>query len=155
MRDMSKIVKITALVVLAPLITFGLYIIAHGHLTPGGGFQGGVIIASCFALLFMAFGKQSKHMLNKELLSVAESLALFGFVFLALLGLRKSFLNNFLANSGAMFGASIPFGTKEAYINTAGTIPLMNILIGLEVSCALTIIMLLMLNEKVSKHAEK
>ncbi|MEA1914173.1 MAG: MnhB domain-containing protein [Campylobacterota bacterium] len=44
----------TGVKVLFPLIIlFGLYIIIHGHLSPGGGFQGGVIIGSGFLLMFM------------------------------------------------------------------------------------------------------
>ncbi len=35
---------------------FGLYVIMHGHSSPGGGFQGGVIIASSFILLAVGDG---------------------------------------------------------------------------------------------------
>jgi len=41
---------------LTPFIQlFGLYVIAHGHYSPGGGFQGGVILGSSFILLAIAF----------------------------------------------------------------------------------------------------
>ena len=44
---------------LAPFIQlFGLYVIMHGHSSPGGGFQGGVILASSFILLAMAEGSE-------------------------------------------------------------------------------------------------
>tara|TARA_Y100000590_G_C15416086_1_gene899520 strand:+ start:176 stop:592 length:417 start_codon:yes stop_codon:yes gene_type:complete len=35
---------------------FGLYVIVHGHTSPGGGFQGGVILAASAILLSLAFG---------------------------------------------------------------------------------------------------
>ena len=45
---------------LAPFIQlFGLYVIMHGHSSPGGGFQGGVILASSFILLAMAEGSDT------------------------------------------------------------------------------------------------
>lgn len=41
---------------LTPFIQlFGLYVIAHGHYSPGGGFQGGVVLGSSFILLAIAF----------------------------------------------------------------------------------------------------
>ena len=45
---------------LAPFIQlFGLYVIMHGHSSPGGGFQGGVILASSFILLAIAEGRET------------------------------------------------------------------------------------------------
>ena len=52
----SVIVRMTCRL-LAPFIqVFGLYVIVHGHSSPGGGFQGGVILASSFVLLAIGFG---------------------------------------------------------------------------------------------------
>lgn len=143
MSKNSKIVEIAAAMLAAPIITFGLYIIAHGHLTPGGGFQGGTVIATAFALLFVAFGKKATDSLRKELLVALECTALLGFIGLAYLGLSKTFFFNFLANSGLLFGETVSFGPNQGLVNTAGVIPLMNIFVGVEVSCGLTIIMLL------------
>ncbi len=145
MNGSSTIVKVVSLAIILPALTFGLYIIAHGHLTPGGGFQGGAIIASAFALFLVAFDKQASKTLRKNLLSALECLALLGFIGLSFFGLGKSFFFNFLANSGLIFGQAVPFGPNPGFINTAGVIPLMNFLVGLEVSCALTIIVLTML----------
>ena len=55
-EQQSIIVK-TVCRLLAPFIQlFGLYVIMHGHSSPGGGFQGGVILASSFILLAIAYG---------------------------------------------------------------------------------------------------
>jgi multicomponent Na+:H+ antiporter subunit B len=44
--------------VLVPLAQlFGLYVLAHGHVSPGGGFQAGVIIAATYILQGLAFGR--------------------------------------------------------------------------------------------------
>ena len=55
-EQQSIIVK-TLCRLLVPFIqVFGLYVIMHGHSSPGGGFQGGVILASSFILLAIAYG---------------------------------------------------------------------------------------------------
>jgi multicomponent Na+:H+ antiporter subunit B len=38
---------------------FALYVLAHGHYSPGGGFQGGVIIAATYILLGLALGREA------------------------------------------------------------------------------------------------
>ena len=55
--DQESIVVKTVCRLLAPFIQmFGLYVIMHGHSSPGGGFQGGVILASSFLLLAIGYG---------------------------------------------------------------------------------------------------
>lgn len=139
---MSKIVRTTACLVSLPIIVFGLYIISHGHLTPGGGFAGGAIIATVVALLAVAFGK--KMTLSKQLFSLTESLGLLMFIILGSLGLASSFFHNFLANSGGIFGKAVSFGSDPGCINSGGVIPLMNLAVGIEVMAALSLIILLM-----------
>ena len=111
---------------LFPLILlFGTYIFVHGHLTPGGGFQGGAIVASGFLLMYLAFPKQS---INRKSSSVAESLSGLIFVGIGLLGLIFSgyFLNNFL-----------PKGIPNTILS-AGIIPIIYIAIGFKVGFELT-----------------
>lgn len=49
------IVQNTARLVVPPMQLFALYVIAHGHHSPGGGFQGGVILGASFILLALAY----------------------------------------------------------------------------------------------------
>ena len=145
MSGLSRIVKTIASVFIVPGLVFGAYIVAHGHLTPGGGFQGGTIIATSIALLLVAFGEKSfRRAVGKNALTVLESLALFGFIGIAFLGLQSSFFHNFLANSGSLFGQSVRFGVNAGNINTAGVIPLMNFMVGIEVASGLAIIVIAM-----------
>jgi multisubunit Na+/H+ antiporter MnhB subunit len=58
MKGMSLIVKTIGGWVKVLIFLFGVYIVIFGHLTPGGGFAGGVILASCYILLMLAFGKE-------------------------------------------------------------------------------------------------
>ena len=141
---MSKIVKTVSFIIAVPIIIFGLYVILHGHLTPGGGFPGGAIIATLTALFLVAFGRNSVKNSHKEFLSLLESLALVSLILLAFLGLSSTFFHNFLANKGSIFGRSISYGVNNGYLSTAGTIPLMNIAVGIEVFAALSLIVLIM-----------
>jgi len=111
---------------LFPLILlFGAYVFVHGHLTPGGGFQGGAIIASGFLLMYLAFPKQS---IDKKSSSVVESLSGLVFVGIGLLGLIFSgyFLTNFL-----------PKGIPNTLFS-AGIIPIIYVAVGLKVGFELT-----------------
>ncbi len=144
---MSPIVKNVAVVLVIPITMFGLYIILHGHLTPGGGFPGGAIMASLVVLFFVAFGKEWAKKINKGILFFGESFGLALFGLLAFLGLGTSFFHNFLANSDSLFGMSIPFGANSGFLWSGGIIPLMNIAVGLEVFAALSIIAVVMFLE--------
>ena len=147
MRDegLSRIVKTVACIMAVPIITFGAYIIIHAHLTPGGGFPGGAIIATAVALFLVAFGGEAVlKSLHPASFSLLESVGLIFFITLAFLGLHHTFFHNLLANSGGLFGMSVPFGSNPGCLNTGGVIPVMNLAVGLEVLSALSLIVLMM-----------
>ena len=58
MKGMTVIVKTISSWVKIFIFLFGIYIIINGHLTPGGGFAGGVILASSYVFLMLAVGKE-------------------------------------------------------------------------------------------------
>jgi len=131
---MSLIVKTITRLTVGLILLFGIYIVSHGHLSPGGGFAGGVIIALSFVHLMLAFGKDvAVAKISKNVASNLESLGALMFLSIALLGfLGGSFFRNFL-NKG------IPFK-----LFSAGTIPLSNIAIGLKVGVGLVAIFLVL-----------
>ena len=65
--------------ILTPFIQlFALYVIMHGHSSPGGGFQGGVILGASIILLAISFGiEEAKARLSRTLLTVFTSLGVF------------------------------------------------------------------------------
>lgn len=145
MKGMSKIVKTVTNFVYGFIIIFGFYIIVHGHLTPGGGFQGGAVVGAAFALLLVSYGSlNSKKFLKMDILSLFESFGLILFIVLGFSGLGITFFYNFLANSGGWFGNAAVIGVNPGDMNTGGIIPLMNIAIGLEVLSAFGVIVLTM-----------
>lgn len=131
---MSVIVKKVAQLVAGLIFVYGIYIMVHGHLTPGGGFAGGALVAGAFILLILAFGSSALN-LRKEVAgsSVTESAAILIVVILALMALLfgvKVFFHNYL-----------PLGTP-GQLASAGVIPLYNIFIGIEVAGAILTIFL-------------
>ena len=106
------------------ILLFGAYIFMHGHLTPGGGFQGGAVVASGFLLIYLGCrGRQP----DRDRLNAVESLSGVAFVVIGLIGLAVggSFLLNFL-----------PEGSPYALLS-AGIIPVVYVLIGFKVGCEL------------------
>jgi len=152
MSEMSKIVRTIANVSF-PLITiFGLYVIAHGHLTPGGGFQGGAVVASGLIMLLVAYGSTwAFERIKEKRLTSLESLGAVWFIGVAFLGLFVSgiFFKNFLVGlklfDNITFFGDIPVvGSTLANINTAGVLPLMNFAVGLKVIAGLFAVVLVM-----------
>lgn len=116
--------------VLAPLIMLlGVYVFVNGHLTPGGGFQGGAIVASGALLLLLA--DPLKHFAH-GLIAAVESLAGIFYVAIGLLGL-------FLAG-GFLDNRFLPTGELGALFS-AGAIPLIYSLIGLKVGAEFSAIL--------------
>jgi multicomponent Na+:H+ antiporter subunit B len=128
-RPSSEIVQ-SGTQILSPLIAiFAAYIIMNGHLSAGGGFQGGAVIASCVLLLLLA---NPHYQLNTEFLTVAESLAGVLFVLVGIAGLI--FAGGFLDNR------ILPLGQFGAFFS-AGAIPVLSVLLGLKVGCELSVIL--------------
>jgi len=124
-REANLITKEGSKLVLPFALLTGAYIFIHGHLTPGGGFPGGSVIASGFLLMLLAY---PKFFVNEKRLSYIESISGSIFVIIGLLGLllATSFLQNF-----------IPVG-KPGYLFSAGIIPLIYIAIGFKVGSELS-----------------
>ncbi|MEM1513290.1 MAG: MnhB domain-containing protein [Candidatus Thermoplasmatota archaeon] len=132
-EEMSVIVKTIASILFPIAMIFSFYVIMHGHLTPGGGFQGGAIGASAIALLVVAFGvRYVEKRGSEEKISSFESIGGIIFVFVALLGIfvSMSFLTNFLVGK-EIFGKIPSWG--EAPLNSGGILPILNIAVGMKV----------------------
>lgn len=120
----TELVRAMALLLMGPSVLVGLYVVAHGHLSPGGGFQGGVIVGSALVLAYAAAEYAEVEATHPgRRLEVAEALGAGGFAVIALLGLLigHSLLENFL-----------PYGANGELLS-AGTLPLLNVVVGLAV----------------------
>ena len=134
MKGMTSIVKKVTALISGLVFLYGCYIIFHGHLTPGGGFAGGTIIAGSFILLIIANGIQYFRLKKeKEESSLAEGAGILIFLLFASSGL--------ILTTHVFFKNFLPSGTPGDLVS-AGVIPLYNIFIGIEVAAALLSIFL-------------
>ena len=139
---LSKIVRTVTNQLILFILVFGLYVIAHGHLTPGGGFQGGAVIVSGVAMLLVAFNSQElKKTLRERALSIMESTGALIFIVLAFVGIGVAFFYNFLVGT-PIFGRIPGPGPNPGDIWTGGVIPLMNFAVGLKVIAGLSAVVL-------------
>lgn len=124
---MSVIVRTTARLTVGFILLYGIYILSHGHVSPGGGFAGGVIIALSFINLMLAYGKDTAlSKLPKAVTSFFENLGALILLSIALLGFTGGyFFLNFIAKGE-------PFR-----LFSAGTIPLLNVAISLKVGAGI------------------
>ena len=150
MAGMTIIVKTISSWVKVLIIVFGVYIILFGHLTPGGGFAGGVILASSYILIMLAFGrKTAEENLPLKIASKLDCVGALLFAAIAIAGLifGGSFFLNFLHQN-------YPAGEPLRLIS-AGTIPLSNIAIGLKVGASLFLVILMLSVFRMDNSTEK
>jgi multicomponent Na+:H+ antiporter subunit B len=134
MKGMSVIVKKTTQLLAGLIFLYGIYIIVHGHLTPGGGFAGGVVIAGAFILIILAFGSDFLNLQKEEMgTTLRENIAVLIVLVLAVSG--------FFVGMRVFFTNYMPKGTVGELVS-AGMLPLYNIFVGIEVASSIFIIFL-------------
>jgi multisubunit Na+/H+ antiporter MnhB subunit len=144
---MTSIVKVITNVMVGFMLVFGAYIVLYGHVTPGGGFPGGVMVALAYILITLAYGRKVvESMVSGMAGSIADDVGALIFLILGLIGLSVGgkFLFNFL-----------PKGTPFNLFS-AGDIILYNLAITLKVGMSLYIVFLaLAILQRVVTEVEK
>jgi multicomponent Na+:H+ antiporter subunit B len=113
-------------------LVVGVDVVAHGALTPGGGFQGGVVLATGMHLLYVAGSYQALgRMRPLALFEYGDATGIIAFAGIGLAGLAVagSFLDNLL-----------PWGDFGQLLST-GTIPILNVAVGLEVGAGVMVLL--------------
>ena len=131
---MSMIAKTVTRWLKGPILLFGIYMVLYGHITPGGGFGGGVVIASAFILITLATGERAGlRTFSKGAASRLDSVGLLIFLALGWLGTWYGagyFFRNFIATPE----------TAQFTLMSAGVMPMANIALGLKVASALFLV---------------
>ena len=143
---MNDLLKLIAYPVSFMMLGYGAMTILGGHITPGGGFQGGAIMASGAILCILAYGlSENPFSLSHERMSIVESLGALSYVGLGLCGLLLG--GSFLYNVGTNIYSLVPAGIQTIFnfpdALNAGIIPYLNIVVGLKVFMGLTTLVIL------------
>ncbi len=130
-REASDALRVLGLLLVGPLVMFGIYIVAHGALTPGGGFQGGVILAAALVLVSLAGRYPAMRRVRPiPLVEVADAAGAAGYVLIG--------LGAFIAGAEFLYNF-LPLGEPGTLLS-AGTIPVLSISVGLEVAGAFVLL---------------
>jgi multicomponent Na+:H+ antiporter subunit B len=123
--------QLASLALIPMLIALGCYVVVHGALTPGGGFQGGIVLAAGpLAILLAGRYFAMRRLAPHWLLEASEAIGAAGYALIGVAGLiiASVFMKNFL-----------PLGTP-AMLLSAGMIPINSIAVGLEVTGAFLVV---------------
>jgi multicomponent Na+:H+ antiporter subunit B len=127
----SDTVRTVALTLVAPLAAFAVFVSVRGHLSIGGGLQGGAIASSALVTLFLAGRYRAQRRIAPESrLDHWEALSVGGFTVVGLAGLvlGAAFLENVL-----------PVGVTGALLS-GGTIQLLSVLVAIEAAAAVVLV---------------
>jgi len=128
-EDPDLIVLMTCRLLIPVIQLFALYVVAHGHHSPGGGFQGGVMLGASFILYALAYG------LPKALVRLSEkraiTLAVIGILIYAGFGLATQFLGRNFLDYGVLYKI-MPGVETEAWARSHS-------MLGVEIGVAFTV----------------
>ena len=136
-HEKNIIVRCGADRILPFALTFGLYIIIYGTVSPGGGFQGGVTVASAILFLYLAYGDDKTTLtVNPEVLRINEAVGASIYIILGLSGILTgmNFCRNWLFDNGAV-----------GDVISAGTVTFMGYTVGYKVLTGVGFLLILML----------
>jgi energy-converting hydrogenase B subunit I len=148
---MSTILKIFVFPASIIIMCYGVLTILGGHITPGGGFQGGAMIAAGIIFCLVVYGlDESPIKLSHDFMAGLESAGALGYVFLGLAGLFTS--GFFLYNLGTDLYHIVPPAISAAFNYPdalhAGIIPYLNFVVGLKVLVGLSAVVITFMGVK-------
>jgi multicomponent Na+:H+ antiporter subunit B len=123
----SPTVGFMAVLVAPLLLVVGLETVSHGQISPGGGFQGGVVLASAVYVVYLATSYTNVERFEPgTMVEAADGIGAGGYVFVGILGLL----------GGGAFLANVVGLGRSGDLISGGTLPLLNAVVGLEVAGA-------------------
>lgn len=139
--DVLPPVRLLAYLLLPVTMVLGADVVIHGQITPGGGFQGGIVLATGLHLLYVGGTMQQLERLRPlEAFDVVEAAGEVAYLGVGIAGFATAagFLSNFLPLA--------PFGT----LLSAGTVPLLSLAVGIEVGAGVVILLAAFLRQAVT-----
>jgi len=124
----DQIVRITSRLVVPFIQVYGIYVILHGHLSPGGSFSGGAIFGASLVLVALSFNLETgAKQISHQTASVLESGGVLGYVLTGLVAVALG--GNYLSNRAAGF----PMG-QAGELFSAGAILIITVFVGIKVA---------------------
>lgn len=146
-RKDDLIVRCMADFLLPIALVYGFAVIFHGHLSPGGGFQGGVVVAVSVILIFLAYGAEGvRDCFCPHRLHTNEVIGSVAYIIFAMLGIYFGF--NFCRN---VFASSGEFGA----VWSGGTIFLMNLAVGYKVLTGVSLLLFIIIGLLINDYKEE
>jgi multicomponent Na+:H+ antiporter subunit B len=138
----SDAIRITSLALVPVTVMFGIYVVTHGQITPGGGFQGGVILSSAPILIYLCSEyAEFRRAVQQRIVEAAEAFGAASYILVGGIG---------LATGGLFLQNTLPLG-QSGTITSGGTVALIDLGVGLEVSGGLCLALLVYLEELVEQ----
>jgi multicomponent Na+:H+ antiporter subunit B len=146
LREPFDPVRATGVVAVPVFFLLGLFVIAHGYLTPGGGFQGGVVVAMAIVLVSLAADHAAyRSLARKSLTDLLEGIGAGAYVAVGVGGLV----------AGAAFLESFVPRGKIGTLTSSGTIGLLNWASGIEVAAAMLLLLSEFFEEVIVEHGAR
>ncbi|HEY5352179.1 MAG TPA: MnhB domain-containing protein [Streptosporangiaceae bacterium] len=128
----SDAVRLVALIFTGPVVVMGWFLASHAQTSPSGGFQGGVVLATAFFLIYLS-GQTLlfRRVSPVDLTEAVEALGAGGFAAIGVsaVAMGLPYLKNYL-----------PLGSTPGAVSSSGTIALISFFVGLEVAAAFILI---------------
>ena len=128
----SDAIRLVCLVLAGPTLLLGWYLASHAQTSPSGGFQGGVVLATSFILIYLA----GEFLVFKRIspVDITDAVGAVGAGGFAAIGVTAvamglPYLSNFL-----------PLGSTPGAVSSSGTIALISFFVGIEVAAAFVLI---------------
>ncbi|MYQ94027.1 sodium:proton antiporter [Streptomyces sp. SID4946] len=145
--QVARPVRRYALLVVPVALVCGLYIVAHGQLSPGGGFQGGVVAATALHLLYLGADYRALERVRPlGAFEATDALSVCAYLVLGLAGV--------LAGTAFLANTLLPYGTFNT-LSSGGFVPLLNAAVGMEVASAVVVLLANFLDQAVEIVEEK
>jgi multicomponent Na+:H+ antiporter subunit B len=134
-------VRLVGYLMLPVTLALGADTVAHGHLTPGGGFQGGVVLATGLHVLYVSGTYRALDQLRPVgLLDIGEAVGAAAFAGMGIAG---------LVVGGAFLVNLLPKGTL-GHLFSSGTVPVLNVAVGFEIGCGMVVLLAQFLAQEIT-----
>ncbi len=141
----DPVIRVASVVFVPFALAFGLYVVAHGQLTPGGGFQGGVALATGALGIFLAAGfERYERTVPKSAVEAFEMLGAFGYIAIGAAG---------LVGGGVFLRNLLPYG-ETGSLFSGGTIDLLNYAVGMAVAGGFIVVFIEFLKETLAPRGD-